>query len=56
MARPKKEPEIQEAQEEIQDKPAKAAKTVKMRRDDGLEADVHPEMVQEYALGGYKEV
>lgn len=26
---------------------------VKMRRDDGHEADVHPEMVDDYKTGGY---
>ena len=28
---------------------------IKMVRDDGHEADVHPEMVEDYKAGGYKE-
>jgi hypothetical protein len=39
--------------------PKKAAKKelklVKMIRDDGKEASVHPDMVQEYKKGNYKE-
>ena len=36
-------------------KPAKKKDSlVKMVRDDGLKADVHPEMVEEYKRGGYK--
>lgn len=30
-------------------------KLVKMVRDDGKEAEVHPDMVSDYAKGGYKE-
>ncbi len=26
---------------------------IKMRRDDGKEADVHPDMVEDYIKGGY---
>lgn len=29
------------------------ADTIKMRREDGKEADVHPSMVAEYVKGGY---
>lgn len=33
------------------------AKTVKMiREEDGREADVHPDMVEEYKAGGFAEV
>jgi hypothetical protein len=35
-------------------KPPKKVKTVKMVRDDGKTADVHPDEVANYALGGYK--
>lgn len=35
---------------------AKDVKLVKMENEDGLKADVHPDMVDEYAKGGYKEV
>ena len=33
---------------------AQKVKTVKMVRDDGKTADVHPDEVANYALGGYK--
>jgi len=33
---------------------AEKVKTVKMVRDDGKTADVHPDEVANYALGGYK--
>jgi hypothetical protein len=35
-------------------KAAEKVKTVKMVRDDGKTADVHPDEVANYALGGYK--
>jgi len=35
---------------------AEKVKTVKMVRDDGKTADVHPDEVANYALGGYKKV
>lgn len=31
-------------------------KLVKMIRHDGKEADVHPEMVEDYRAGGFREV
>lgn len=37
-------------------KPARKPKTIKMRRPDGKEADVHPDMVESYRKGDYKEV
>ena len=40
------------------DKPAQTPKSprlVKMRREDGKAADVHPDMVDDYKLGGYRE-
>ena len=47
----------QAVQKEARQANAKAAekvKTVKMVRDDGKTADVHPDEVANYALGGYK--
>ena len=46
----------QAVQEETSQANAKAqkVKTVKMVRDDGKTADVHPDEVANYALGGYK--
>jgi len=38
------------------DAKAEKVKTVKMVRDDGKTADVHPDEVANYALGGYKKV
>lgn len=55
--RGKKNAEVTEAvQEETSETNAKAqkVKTVKMVRDDGKTADVHPDEVANYALGGYK--
>lgn len=31
-------------------------KLIKMRRADGHEADVHPDMVEDYRKGGYAEI
>lgn len=59
MGRPRKnQDEIEniETETEVDVIQTKADKTVKMRRADGKEADVHPSMVSEYALGGYIEV
>ena len=36
-------------------KPAPKAKLVKMVREDGKTADVHPDMVGEYKKGGFRE-
>lgn len=36
--------------------PKPKPRTVKMRRPDGKEADVHPDMVESYRKGDYKEV
>ena len=38
------------------DAKAEKVKIVKMVRDDGKTADVHPDEVANYALGGYKKV
>lgn len=38
------------------DAKAEKVKTLKMVRDDGKTADVHPDEVANYALGGYKKV
>lgn len=33
----------------------KSSRLVKMRREDGKTADVHPDMVADYRRGGYRE-
>jgi hypothetical protein len=39
-----------------QEKGRQKAQAVKMRRDDGKTADVHPDMVDDYRTGGYEVV
>jgi hypothetical protein len=45
---------VQEETSQANAKAAEKVKTVKMVRDDGKTADVHPDEVANYALGGYK--
>ena len=47
---------VQEETSQANAKAAEKVKTVKMVRDDGKTADVHPDEVANYALGGYKKV
>lgn len=50
------EDENPELPEEIQDSPIKTVKLVPMVSPSGLEANVHPDMVEDYKIGGYTEV